>query len=53
MKNKMRKGTKISLPLRATCWTFKRDSVVDLLAVFEQLLDAFSAGFLVEYNLGK
>ena len=53
MKTKMKKGMKISLPLRADCWTFKRDSGVVLLAVFERLLNGFSTGFLLEYKLGK
>jgi len=45
MKNKMIKGMKFSLPLRAPCWIFRRDFGRIFLAVFEQLLDGFSAGF--------
>ena len=53
VKNKMRKDMKISLLLIVEYWTFRGDSMVDLLAMFERLLDGFSAKFLVEYKLGK
>jgi len=53
MKNKMKKGVKFSLPLRAQWWTFRRDFSLNLLAVYERIFDGFSTMLLVEYKLHK
>jgi len=35
------------------CWIFRRESGMNLLAVFEQLLDEIAAGFLARHKLEK
>jgi len=47
MKNKMKKGVKFSLLLRAECWTFRRDSRREHIAVFKWVFIEITSRFVV------